>query len=110
MSRVAIVGAGAVGLSTAWALRRRGHQVVVLDGAPARHGASWGNAGLVVPSLSAPVPAPGVPWYGVRSLLTPGAPFRMRPSLGLLPWLVAFVRSSTTGAHGRGTEATLALA
>lgn len=110
MSRVAVVGAGAVGLCTAWALRQRGHDVVVLDGAPARNGASWGNAGWVVPALSAPVAAPGVPWYGVRSLVTPGAPFRMRPSFGLLPWLVAFARNCTAAAQSRGTEATLALA
>ena len=110
MSRVAVVGAGAVGLCTAWSLRRRGHDVVVLDGAPASAGASWGNAGWVVPTLSSPVPAPGVPWYGVRSLVTPGAPFRMRPSFGLLPWLVAFARNCTAAAHSGGTEATLALA
>lgn len=110
MSRVVVVGAGAVGLSTAWSLRQRGHHVVVLDGAAAMEGASWGNAGWVVPALSSPVAAPGVPRYGVRSLITPGAPFRMRPSLGLLPWLVAFARNCTAAAHSRGTEATLALA
>ncbi len=110
MSRVAVIGAGAVGLCTAWSLRRRGHDVVVLDGAPARDGASWGNAGWVVPALSSPVPAPGVPWYGVRSLLTLGAPFRMRPSFGLLPWLIAFARNCSAVANSRGTEATLELA
>ncbi len=110
MSRVAVVGAGAVGLCTAWSLRQRGHQVVVLDGGPATDGASWGNAGWVVPALSAPVAAPGVPWYGVRSLVTPGAPFRMRPSFGLLPWLIAFARNCSAVAHGCGTEATLTLA
>lgn len=33
----------------------------------------------------------------------------MRPSWGLLPWLVAFARNCTAEAHGCGTEATLAL-
>jgi D-amino-acid dehydrogenase len=34
----------------------------------------------------------------------------MRPSLGLLPWLVAFARNCTAEAHRAGTAATLALA
>jgi len=109
VSRVVVVGAGVVGLCTAWSLQRRGHDVVVLDGATPREAASWGNAGWVVPSLSAPVPAPGVPWFGAKSLVTPGAAFRMRPSVRLLPWLLAFTRSCTQQAHDRGTVATLEL-
>ena len=110
MTRVVVVGAGVIGLCSAWALRRRGYDVLVLDGATPRESASWGNAGLIVPSLSAPVPAPGVPQVGVRSLLTPGAAFRMRPSPALLPWLVAFARHCTRAAHDHGTQATLELA
>ena len=65
---------------------------------------------MVVPSLAAPVPAPGVPYVGLRSLLTPGAAFRMRPSPALLPWLIAFARHCTRAAHDHGTHATLELA
>jgi D-amino-acid dehydrogenase len=107
--KVVVVGAGVVGLCTAWSLQRRGHDVVVLDGAAPRDAASWGNAGWVVPSLSPPVPAPGVPVYGLRSLVTPGAVFRMRPTLPLVPWLLAFTRSCTKRAHDQGTQATLAI-
>jgi D-amino-acid dehydrogenase len=110
VTRVVVVGAGVVGLCTAWALRRRGHEVVVLDGATVRDSASWGNAGLIVPSLSAPVPGPGVPQLGLRSLLTPGAAFRMRPDPTLLRWLLAFTRHCTRAAHDHGTQATLDLA
>lgn len=109
MSRVVVVGAGVVGLCTAWSLQRRGHEVVVLDSRTAPEAASWGNAGWVVPSLAAPVPGPGVPWFGVRSLATPGAPFRMRPSVRLAPWLLAFTRNCSRPAHERGTLATLEL-
>lgn len=110
MTRVVVVGAGVVGLCSAWALRRRGYAVLVLDGAAPRASASWGNAGLVVPSLSAPVPAPGIPQVGLRSLLTPGASFRMRPTPALLPWLITFARHCTRAAHDHGTHATLELA
>ena len=53
MSRVVVVGAGVVGLCTAWSLQRRGHEVLVLDGASPRDAASWGNAGWLVPWLVA---------------------------------------------------------
>lgn len=109
MSRVVVVGAGVIGLCSAWGLRRRGHDVLVLDGSASRESASWGNAGLIVPSLSAPVPGPGVPQLGLRSLLTPKAAFRMRPAPSLLPWLVAFTRHCTRTAHDHGTRATLEL-
>jgi D-amino-acid dehydrogenase len=110
VTRVVVVGAGVIGLCSAWALRRRGYDVRVLDGALPRESASWGNAGLIVPSLSAPVPAPGMLQVGLRSLLTPGAAFRMRPAPTLLPWLVAFARHCTRAAHDEGTHATLELA
>jgi glycine/D-amino acid oxidase-like deaminating enzyme len=32
--RIAVVGAGVLGLTTAWALARRGHAVTVLDAGP----------------------------------------------------------------------------
>lgn len=53
--RIAIVGAGAIGLATAWRLARRGAVVDVFDagaipgGLP--HAASWAAAGLIWPSV-----------------------------------------------------------
>lgn len=43
--KVAVVGAGMVGLSTAWFLREQGVEVTVLDRTGVGAGASWGNAG-----------------------------------------------------------------
>jgi D-amino-acid dehydrogenase len=52
---VVVVGAGAVGLCCACALAERGLRVVVLERDRPGAGASWGNAGWVVPSHSVPL-------------------------------------------------------
>ena len=55
--RVAVIGAGVVGLCTAWHLARAGAEVTVLDRTREdRDRASWGNAGHVVPAMSMPLP------------------------------------------------------
>ena len=60
MSKTVVIGAGVIGLACAYALNKRGREVVVLDqGSPANI-CSLGNAGWIVPSLSAPLPAPGL--------------------------------------------------
>lgn len=46
---VAIVGAGVIGLSTAWALRRRGLTVTIIDPDPGQ-GASRAAAGMIAPA------------------------------------------------------------
>ncbi|MFC1407256.1 MULTISPECIES: FAD-binding oxidoreductase [Streptacidiphilus] len=66
-----IVGAGVIGLATAYRLARDGLDVTVVDAARSEAGASAHNAGWVVPIMSAPVPAPGMigtalKWMGRR--------------------------------------------
>src|SRR6185503_19036944 len=63
-----VVGAGIVGLSTAWFLQERGVDVTVVDRTGVAAGASWGNAGWISPALSIPLNSPGVLRYGLRSL------------------------------------------
>ena len=47
--RIGVVGAGIIGLTSAYALSREGHDVVVFDPAPAR-GATYAAAGMLAPS------------------------------------------------------------
>lgn len=51
MSRVAILGAGVVGLSTALAVQGRGCEVRVFDVREAGRGSSWAGAGILYPLL-----------------------------------------------------------
>lgn len=59
--KVLVLGAGVVGLATAWYLRRDGHAVTLVERAeqPAL-GSSYGNAGGLCPSFAGPWAAPGM--------------------------------------------------
>jgi D-amino-acid dehydrogenase len=85
--------------------------VEVLERAAVGSGASWGNAGWVVRSHSAPMAAPGVPWFVLRSLGRRDAPLWVRPSLdpALARWAVRFWRSSRRTAFRRGYAALVEL-
>jgi D-amino-acid dehydrogenase len=95
---VVVIGAGIVGLCVAEALAREGRPVHVIErGARERDGASYGNAGLIVPSHVVPLAAPGALPQGLRWLLDPESPFYVQPRLDLelLRWGWRFVRSAT---------------
>ena len=91
--RVLILGAGIIGLSSAWHALRRGFRVTVVDrGESTRDGCSFGNAGMVVPSHFIPLAAPGVVWQGIKWMWNPESPFYIRPRLSwdLLSWGLRF--------------------
>ncbi|TCK26310.1 NAD(P)/FAD-dependent oxidoreductase [Pseudonocardia endophytica] len=96
--RVAVVGAGMVGLSTAWFLRERGVDVEVVEREHVAAGSSWGNAGWLAPALTTPLPEPAVLRYGLRAVLDPGSPVYVPISLRANLWrfLVGFARHCTT--------------
>jgi D-amino-acid dehydrogenase len=94
---VAVVGAGMVGLATAWFLQEHGVRVTVLDRSGVAAGSSWGNAGWLTPGLATPLPEPAVLRYGVRAVLSPSSPVYV-PLSGdprLLGFLARFARNST---------------
>ncbi len=94
---VIVLGAGAIGLSTARHLARKGARVVVLDARGPAGGASAGNAGLISPSHIVPLAAPGMVALGLKYLLDPEGPFRLTPRLDphLWSWLWRFARNCT---------------
>ena len=108
---VAVVGSGVIGLACAWELHRGGAEVTVLERGTIGGGASLGNTGWVVPSMTSPLPAPGMVREGIRQLVTRGDAFVLRPSLdpSFVRWLWRFWRSSTPTRFDAGIEALLAL-
>ena len=109
MAHVAIIGAGFVGLSSAYWLIKDGHQVTLYDPAGAAGGASFGNAGTFANYACIPVNNPTVFRDLPHYLLSDSSPLRLRwgylPQLA--PWLLGFLRSSTSV---RYTQSATALA
>ena len=94
---VAVVGAGMVGLATAWFLQEHGVKVTVLDRTGIAAGSSWGNAGWLTPGLATPLPEPAVLKYGIRAVVSPSSPVYVPITTNrrLLSFLVRFARNST---------------
>jgi D-amino-acid dehydrogenase len=97
MKHIAIIGGGVIGLSVALECARRGHRVSVIERAPARRGASLGNAGMIVPSHFIPLATPGMIALGLKWMWNPESPFYVQPRLSwdLLTWGIRFWRAST---------------
>ncbi|HZZ91265.1 MAG TPA: FAD-dependent oxidoreductase [Usitatibacter sp.] len=72
--RIAVIGAGVVGLACASTLRQRGHEVTVIDPVPPGEGCSFGNAGCFSRCSFVPLGLPGL-WKKVPGwLLDPSGP------------------------------------
>lgn len=72
-ARAVVIGAGMVGLSTAWFLQESGVEVTVVEKDEAGAGSSWGNAGWLSPGLAVPLPDPAVLRYGASALADPAS-------------------------------------
>jgi D-amino-acid dehydrogenase len=108
---VAVVGGGIVGLACAHAIAARGRRVTLLEGTTVGAGASRGNTGWVVPSLSMPLAAPGMLATGLRAALKPHGALVIRPTLetSWLRWLWQFRRHCRPDAFRRGLLALVEL-
>ncbi|WP_322015808.1 D-amino acid dehydrogenase [Paraburkholderia sp. J12] len=86
--QIAVLGAGVIGLTSAYYLNRAGHQVIVVD----RHGevaaeTSFGNGGQLSYSYVAPLAGPGVLSKLPAWLARRDSPVRFRPSVSAEQWL-----------------------
>jgi D-amino-acid dehydrogenase len=76
-----VIGAGVIGLTSAYHLAREGENVTVVDARACGLGASDVNAGWIVPAEAAPVPGPGMVLKSMKWMLRPDSPLYIRPSL-----------------------------
>lgn len=92
--RIVILGAGVIGVTSAWYLAQAGHEVVVIDrqDGPALE-TSFANAGEISPGYASPWAAPGIPAKAMKWLFMRHAPLILRPQLdmAMLRWLVAML-------------------
>ena len=85
--RIAVIGAGVVGVCTAWELSIDGHEVEVFDQRNAvASECSFANAGLIAPGYVTPWAAPGMPGKILRHLFNAHAPVRLNATLNPAVW------------------------
>jgi D-amino-acid dehydrogenase len=107
---VVVVGGGAIGVTAAYELARRGARVTLLErGDSLAAGCSWGNAGLVCPSHSLPLATPAALREGVRGLLRSDGALGLRPRRGTVGWLARFAAACRVDRAESGRESIYAL-
>jgi D-amino-acid dehydrogenase len=96
MGKAIVIGAGIIGLSTAYYLQKEGWEVTVLEKGDLSDNCSFGNAGMLVPSHFVPLAAPGMLEKGIKWMFNSKSPFYVRPSLNLnlLGWGLKFMKSA----------------
>jgi D-amino-acid dehydrogenase len=85
--RVAVLGAGVVGVTSAWYLAEDGHDVTVIDRQPgAALETSFANGGQISVSQTEPWANPGAPAKILKWLGDESAPLLFRPLLSARQW------------------------
>ena len=96
--KVLVLGAGVVGVCSAWYLARTGHQVSVLDRQPAAGlETSFANGGQISVSHAEPWANPQTPLRALAWMRREDSPllFRLRCDAALFDWLLRFLRECT---------------
>ena len=111
--RIAVLGAGLAGVTSAWYLARDGHQVTVVDRQPgAGLETSFANGAQISVSHPEPWANPGAPLTVLRWLGREDAPllFRPRADLQQWRWSLAFLRECLPARTRHNTDAIARLA
>jgi len=92
-----VIGGGIIGVCSAYYALRAGRSVTILERGEICSGSSYGNGGLLVPSHSIPLAAPGAIANGLRWMFNPESPFYIKPrfDLELFRWLWRFRAAAT---------------
>src|SRR5450830_904961 len=94
--KIAVIGAGIIGITTAYELAADGHEVTVFErrGAAAEE-ASFANAGIVAPGYVAPWAAPGMPGKVLSHLFSRHAAVKLSLPLSgrELAWMWKWLRA-----------------
>ncbi len=109
---VCVLGAGIVGLATAWQLLRDGHAVTVVDSAQTGAGASGANGAQLSYSYVQPLADPSLWLQLPKLLLSPDSPlkFRLQFDPHQWAWGLRFLAACRTSVSRSTTASLLALA
>ncbi|WP_442546114.1 NAD(P)/FAD-dependent oxidoreductase (plasmid) [Arthrobacter sp. KN11-1C] len=102
--QIIIVGAGVIGLFSALYASTEGHSVTLLEKGQVGGGSARGNAGEICPTLSDPLPGPGMVKTGLMNAFHADAALRIAfpPSIPLATWLARFALNCTTAKFDKG--------
>ena len=96
--KVAVLGGGVIGVTSAYYLAKAGHEVTVIERQPGPAlETSFANAGEISPGYASPWAGPGIPAKAVKWLLMEHAPLILRPKLdtATIGWLLSILRNCT---------------
>jgi D-amino-acid dehydrogenase len=100
--KVVVLGAGVIGVTSAWYLAKAGHEVVVIDRQPAPAlETSFANAGEISPGYASPWAAPGVPLKALKWMFQEHAPLIIQPRMdwAKLSWMARMLMNCTASAY-----------
>lgn len=100
--KITILGAGVIGVTSAYYLAKAGHEVTVLDRQPGPAlETSFANAGEISPGYASPWAAPGIPQKAVKWLFMKHAPLIIRPMADAATWrwMMAMLANCTSARY-----------
>ena len=98
--QVLVLGAGVVGVTSAYYLAKAGHDVTVVERCErAGLGTSYANGGQVLGASVTPWVSPSVPGMMLRNFGRADAPYliHLRPEAAIWKWAAGFLRNCTPG-------------
>ncbi|WP_338486273.1 D-amino acid dehydrogenase [Pseudomonas trivialis] len=111
--QVCIIGGGVIGLASAYALVRAGHEVTVIDARDSLGSeTSFANGGQLSYRYVAPLADAGVPLQAIGWLLRGDSPLKLRPRLDPQQWrwMAAFIGACRGSVNKRNAAHLLRLA
>jgi D-amino-acid dehydrogenase len=114
--KITILGAGIIGISTAWHLLQQGHEVTVVERQPdAALETSFANAAQISVGYCEPWANREAPWKALKWMFSKEAPLLFRPQLPLgqgflqYRWGLEFLANCNDLAFGRNVQQLVAL-
>ncbi|RVQ66662.1 D-amino acid dehydrogenase [Sinorhizobium medicae] len=111
--KVIVLGAGIIGVTSAYQLSRAGHEVTVIDRQPGPAlETSFANAGEVSFGYCSPWAAPGIPMKALKWLFMQHAPLILRPRIdaAMLSWMAKMLSNCTSRRYAVNKSRMLRLA
>jgi len=111
--KVVVLGAGIVGVTSAYQLARSGHDVTVIDRQPGPAlETSFANAGEVSFGYCSPWAAPGIPMKAMKWLFMEHAPLILRPKIdaAMIGWMIKMLLNCTSKRYAINKSRMLRLA